>query len=155
MCLVHPCQIQISCFVLNQFTVCLSVSDTVWYSVTILTSQLHLYTHCVIHCVESCLIILRYMALGIALRYILDALRKSPDSKTFMFGITALDKFKTRLKEYPQYCQHLASIPHLSQFPERLIEVNRQSPTPSLTLTHCHNCASVLFVGHFTRWKRK
>ncbi|XP_071824170.1 CCR4-NOT transcription complex subunit 1-like isoform X2 [Apostichopus japonicus] len=63
-----------------------------------------------------------YMALGIALRYILDALRKSPDSKTFMFGITALDKFKTRLKEYPQYCQHLASIPHLSQFPERLIE---------------------------------
>lgn len=81
-----------------------------------------------------------YMALGIALRYILDALRKPPDSKTFMFGITALDKFKTRLKEYPQYCQHLASIPHLTQFPERLIEYiqygqqSREPPTrPSLS----------------------
>ena len=38
----------------------------------------------------------RYMALGIALRYVLDALRKPYGSKMFMFGIAALDRFKTR-----------------------------------------------------------
>ena len=39
----------------------------------------------------------RYMALGVALRYVLEALRKPPGSKMNMFGTTALDRFKTRL----------------------------------------------------------
>lgn len=30
-----------------------------------------------------------------------------------------------RLKDYPQYCQHLASIGHFLQFPHHLQEVNR------------------------------
>jgi len=38
----------------------------------------------------------RYMALGIALRYVLEALKQSPGKKMYMFGLTALDKFKTR-----------------------------------------------------------
>ena len=38
----------------------------------------------------------RYMALGIALRYVLEALRKPFGSKMYMFGIAALDRFKTR-----------------------------------------------------------
>lgn len=29
-----------------------------------------------------------------------------------------------RLKDYPQYCQHLASIGHFSQFPHHLQEVS-------------------------------
>ncbi|CAG0883626.1 unnamed protein product [Darwinula stevensoni] len=62
-----------------------------------------------------------YMLLGIALRYVLDALKKSFGSKMYHFGVTALDRFKTRLKEYPQYCQHLAAIPHFRQFPSGII----------------------------------
>jgi CCR4-NOT transcription complex subunit 1 len=63
-----------------------------------------------------------YMDLGIALRYVLEALKKPHGSKMYFFGIAALDRFKTRLKDYPQYCQHLASIPHFNQFPLHLIE---------------------------------
>ena len=40
----------------------------------------------------------------------------------YYFGLAAVDRFKGRLKEYPQYCQHLASIPHFQEFPPHLIE---------------------------------
>lgn len=63
-----------------------------------------------------------YMALGIALRYVLEALKKPYSSKMYLFGIAALDRFKTRLKDYPSYCQHLAAIPHFQQFPQILME---------------------------------
>nr|XP_006813651.1 PREDICTED: CCR4-NOT transcription complex subunit 1-like [Saccoglossus kowalevskii] len=79
-----------------------------------------------------------YMALGIALRYVLEALRKQHGSKMYYFGISSLDRFKTRLKDYPQYCQHLASIPHFSQFPEILIEYvqyGQQSREPPVRLS--------------------
>ncbi|XP_076470610.1 CCR4-NOT transcription complex subunit 1-like isoform X2 [Babylonia areolata] len=66
--------------------------------------------------------IVTYWTLGIALRYILEGLRKPHGSKMYMFGITALDRFKSRLKEYPQYCQHLAAIPHFREFPQHIIE---------------------------------
>lgn len=36
------------------------------------------------------------MALGLALRYVLDALRKPFGTKMYYFGVTALDRFKTR-----------------------------------------------------------
>lgn len=64
-----------------------------------------------------------YKALGLALRFILDALKKSPNSKMYNFGITALDRFKNRLKDYHQYCSHITGIPHFQQFPQHLIEV--------------------------------
>ena len=85
-----------------------------------------------------------YMALGIALRYVLEALKKPHNTKMYIFGIAALDRFKTRLKDYPQYCQHLAAIPHFSQFPHHLIEFVEygarsqeppQLPTSSRSLT--------------------
>ena len=57
------------------------------------------------------------MDLDIALHGVLEALIKTYGSKMYMFGITALDSFKNRLKSYPQYCQHNASIP---QFPAHL-----------------------------------
>ncbi|KAM8774949.1 CCR4-NOT transcription complex subunit 1 isoform 3-T4 [Rhynchonycteris naso] len=78
-----------------------------------------------------------YMALGLALRYVLEALRKPFGSKMYYFGIAALDRFKNRLKDYPQYCQHLASISHFMQFPHHLqeyIEYGQQSRDPPVKM---------------------
>ncbi|RWS10080.1 CCR4-NOT transcription complex subunit 1-like protein, partial [Dinothrombium tinctorium] len=75
--------------------------------------------------------LVKYMGLVVALRYVLEALRKPYGSKMYYFGIAALDRFKTKLKEYPLYCQHLASIPHFREFPPQLleyIEYGRQEP---------------------------
>uniref|UniRef100_T1DC70 CCR4-NOT transcription complex subunit 1 n=1 Tax=Cupiennius salei TaxID=6928 RepID=T1DC70_CUPSA len=63
-----------------------------------------------------------YITLGLALRYVLESLKKPQGSKMFYFGITAMDKFKSRLKDYPQYCQHLTSIPTFQDLPPQLIE---------------------------------
>ncbi|KAF5180416.1 Ccr4-not transcription complex subunit [Thalictrum thalictroides] len=54
-----------------------------------------------------------HLTLGIALRGVLDALRKSPDSKMFVFGANALEQFMDRLVEWPQYCNHILQISHL------------------------------------------
>ncbi|KAE9611238.1 putative CCR4-Not complex component, Not1, CCR4-NOT transcription complex subunit 1, HEAT [Lupinus albus] len=54
-----------------------------------------------------------HLSLGIALRYVLDALRKPADSKMFMFGSLALEQFVDRLTEWPQYCNHILQISHL------------------------------------------
>ncbi len=43
-----------------------------------------------------------YISLGIALRYVLEALKKPPNSKMFKFGLFALQQFKSRLIEWPQ-----------------------------------------------------
>ncbi|KAG9271952.1 CCR4-NOT transcription complex subunit 1 isoform X3 [Astyanax mexicanus] len=78
-----------------------------------------------------------YMALGLALRYVLEALRKPYGSKMYYFGIAALDRFKNRVKDYPQYCQHLASIGHFLQFPHHLqeyIEYGQQSRDPPVKM---------------------
>ncbi|XP_055795673.1 CCR4-NOT transcription complex subunit 1 isoform X15 [Salvelinus fontinalis] len=78
-----------------------------------------------------------YMALGLALRYVLEALRKPFGSKMYYFGIAALDRFKNRLKDYPQYCQHLASIGHFLQFPltlQEYIEYGQQSRDPPVKM---------------------
>ena len=43
--------------------------------------------------------------------------------------------FFNRLKDYPHYCQHLASIPHFMEFPPSLIEFieyGQQSREPLL-----------------------
>ncbi|XP_021748044.1 CCR4-NOT transcription complex subunit 1-like isoform X1 [Chenopodium quinoa] len=54
-----------------------------------------------------------HLTLGIALRCVLDALRKPADSKMFTFGTKALDQFLNRLDEWPQYCNHILQISHL------------------------------------------
>ncbi|KAF9430928.1 hypothetical protein BGZ94_002057 [Podila epigama] len=56
-----------------------------------------------------------YIPLGIALRYVLDALRSPPGSKMFNFGAQALRRFQSRLQEWPTYCSHLLQIPNLQQ----------------------------------------
>jgi len=62
------------------------------------------------------------ITLGIALRYVLEALRRPPSpagsttsssGKMFRFGMFALEQFKERLHEWPQYCSHIVQIPHL------------------------------------------
>jgi CCR4-NOT transcription complex subunit 1 len=43
-----------------------------------------------------------YISLGIALRYVLEALKKPQNTKMFRFGLFALQQFKSRLVEWPQ-----------------------------------------------------
>ncbi|KAL3616494.1 hypothetical protein CASFOL_039884 [Castilleja foliolosa] len=54
-----------------------------------------------------------HLTLGIALRAVLDSLRKPADSKMFSFGTRALEQFVERLIEWPQYCNHILQISHL------------------------------------------
>ncbi|KAL1517994.1 hypothetical protein ABEB36_001684 [Hypothenemus hampei] len=63
-----------------------------------------------------------YVYLGIALRFVLEALKKTEGSKMYYFGVAALDRFKGRLKEYHRYCEHIRAIPHFSEFPQHLQE---------------------------------
>ena len=73
------------------------------------------------------------MFLSLALRYVLDSLKKPPNKKMYLFGLAALDKFKGRLKEFPQYCASIASIPHFnhSEFPAILRQVHIRRPCSS------------------------
>ncbi|KAF9585097.1 hypothetical protein BGW38_003916, partial [Lunasporangiospora selenospora] len=63
-----------------------------------------------------------YIPLGIALRYVLDALRNPPGSKMFHFGAQALSQFQPRLHEWPTYCSHLLQIPHLQQVHPEIVQ---------------------------------
>jgi len=88
-----------------------------------------------------------FLQLGVALRFVVDALKKPPGSKMYCFGIAALDRFKSRLKEYPQYCQHVASITHFRDFPAHLIEYveygqRHQEPQISRALSAAGNATS-------------
>lgn len=57
-------------------------------------------------------------SLTIALRCVLEAIRKGPSSKMFLFGIAALEQFLGRLFLFPQFLVALASLPELqSQYP--------------------------------------
>ena len=69
--------------------------------------------------------IVSYMPLGIALRYVLDALRQPVGSKLFRFGVQALSQFQSRLDEWPQYCSHLLQIPHLVQAHPEIVQYIR------------------------------
>ena len=71
--------------------------------------------------------------LGLALRFVLDAVKRPTDSNMYFFGVAALDRFRTRLKDYPQYCQHITCIEHFKEFPAHLVEwveFGQQSATP-------------------------
>ncbi|KAI8604517.1 CCR4-Not complex component, Not1-domain-containing protein [Dissophora ornata] len=70
-----------------------------------------------------------YIPLGIALRYVLDALRNPPGTKMFNFGAQALSRFQSRLQEWPTYCSHLLQINHLQQVHPEIVRYI-QSITP-------------------------
>lgn len=79
------------------------------------------------------------ITLGIALRYVLEALRKPPSpqgtttssGKMFKFGMFALEQFKDRLHEWPQYCSHIVQIPHLKENYEELVSEIEQEMAKS------------------------
>lgn len=54
-----------------------------------------------------------YIPLGIAIRYVLDALQCPPDTNLFKFGVQALSRFESRLPEWQPLCEKLLQIPHL------------------------------------------
>lgn len=60
-----------------------------------------------------------------ALRVVLEALRKESGSKLYYFGVTALDQFKNKLKQYPRYCHSIMTqVPHFQQLPRHIIDVS-------------------------------
>eukprot|EP00116_Pleurobrachia_bachei_P002733 sb/3462995/ len=64
-----------------------------------------------------------FFYLGVALRFILEALTFRPNHKIYMFGISAIEEFKHKLKGYPQYCRHLKEKnPNYNEFPPWLKE---------------------------------
>ena len=74
-----------------------------------------------------------YMYLGLALRYILESLRKPTGHKLFSFGIACLDRCRHQLKSYPQYCGHVAAIAHFTEFPKHIqdhVTYGRDSKEP-------------------------
>lgn len=40
----------------------------------------------------------------------------------FKFGLTALDQFKSRLPEWPQYCSHILAIPSIRKVVPEIVE---------------------------------
>ncbi|KAG8732244.1 hypothetical protein FRC11_014912 [Ceratobasidium sp. 423] len=67
-----------------------------------------------------------YIPLGIAIRYVLDAVRAPPDSNMFTFGVNALTQFKNRLWEWKPLCHALLGIPHLTEVRPDLVEAARK-----------------------------
>jgi len=57
--------------------------------------------------------LLENVPLGIAIRYVLEAIRSSPESNLFAFGIEALMRFESRLVEWAPLCSTLLRITHL------------------------------------------
>lgn len=68
-----------------------------------------------------------YIPLGIAVRYVLDALRYPADSNWFRFGVQALSRFLPRLHEWPSLAQAILNIPHLAQTHPDIASVARQA----------------------------
>ncbi|GJD10455.1 CCR4-NOT transcription complex subunit 1 [Galdieria sulphuraria] len=65
------------------------------------------------------------LTLGIALRYVLEALRR-PGRMT-LFGLAAVKRFQNRLSEWPQYCAHITHIAHLKEEDPALFESIRKN----------------------------
>jgi CCR4-NOT transcription complex subunit 1 len=81
------------------------------------------------------------ITLGIALRYVLEALRKDPElgegnDKMFRFGLIALDQFRSRLIEWPQFCSHLIQIPHFSRHSPDLFQEAQKALTNPQAVSH-------------------
>ena len=68
---------------------------------------------------------------GLALRCILDALSNAPDAKVFAFGLKAVEQFKGRLGEWPQFTNQLLLFPHLRQAAPELVQALEKAPAPA------------------------
>ncbi|KDR81370.1 hypothetical protein GALMADRAFT_239234 [Galerina marginata CBS 339.88] len=75
-----------------------------------------------------------YIPLGIAMRYILDALNCPPDTNLFKFGLQALNRFEFRLAEWRPLCEALIRIPHLLEArPDLAATIQRALNAPGAT----------------------
>ena len=72
-----------------------------------------------------------YIPLGIAIRYVLDALQCPPDTNLFKFGLQALSRFEGRLPEWKPLCQALLDIPHLHEVRPDIIEIVQRAMASS------------------------
>ncbi len=68
-----------------------------------------------------------YIPLGIAIRYVLDALQCPPETNLFKFGLQALSRFESRLPEWRLVCQALMDIPHLAEARPDIVESVRRA----------------------------
>lgn len=67
-----------------------------------------------------------YIPLGIAIRYVLDALNCPAETNLFKFGIQALSRFESRLAEWQPLCHALLKVPHLLESrPDLAASINR------------------------------
>lgn len=86
--------------------------------------------------------LIEYIPLGIAMRYILDALKCPADTNLFKFGMQALSRFECRLAEWHPLCEALIRIPHLLEArPDLLPTIQRALNTPGVSgeiLTDAH-----------------
>ncbi|KAL1917446.1 uncharacterized protein VTP21DRAFT_3839 [Calcarisporiella thermophila] len=93
--------------------------------------------------------LISFKPLGVALRYVLDALRSAPDSKMFRFGIQALTQFKSRLNEWPQVCSQLLQIPQLRQANPELVQfITSAMANPQQTSQEPQSAAVNMAIGN-------
>ncbi|KAJ3184471.1 hypothetical protein HDU85_001776 [Gaertneriomyces sp. JEL0708] len=80
-------------------------------------------------------------ALGVALRYVLDALRQPVGSALFKFGIQALNQFQQRLAEWPNLSGLVLQISHLADAHPDIIEYIKsiQSANPGVNTGELSN----------------
>ncbi|PFH49091.1 hypothetical protein AMATHDRAFT_81473 [Amanita thiersii Skay4041] len=71
--------------------------------------------------------LVEYIPLGIAIRYILDALNCPPETNLFKFGLQALSRFEFRLHEWQPLCEALLRIPHLVEARPDLVATIRRN----------------------------
>ncbi|ODV92126.1 hypothetical protein CANCADRAFT_717 [Tortispora caseinolytica NRRL Y-17796] len=95
------------------------------------------------------------IALSVAFRYILDALKESPDSNMYKFSLQALLQFQMRLPEFPEFCSVLAQVLTLDMLQPQLYEkireialsYNKMAPSDSsaavLAPTSIFSCVNV------------
>ncbi|KAF8636597.1 hypothetical protein AX17_003407 [Amanita inopinata Kibby_2008] len=94
--------------------------------------------------------LVEYIPLGIAIRYILDALNCPPETNLFKFGLQALGRFEFRLHEWQPLCEALLRIPHLADARPDLIVTIQRSLTSGDTTTNGATDASELETVHPT-----
>jgi len=75
--------------------------------------------------------LIEYIPLGIAMRYILDALNCPPETNLFKFGTQALSRFEVRLNEWKPLCDALSRLPHLAEArPDLMASIHRALSDP-------------------------
>eukprot|EP00927_Polykrikos_kofoidii_P002672 TRINITY_DN11067_c0_g5_i2.p1 TRINITY_DN11067_c0_g5~~TRINITY_DN11067_c0_g5_i2.p1 ORF type:complete len:2502 (+),score=564.25 TRINITY_DN11067_c0_g5_i2:638-7507(+) len=60
--------------------------------------------------------------LGLALRCVLEALRRPTHTKMFRFGILALEQFLEKLPTWPQLCHHITLVEHMKDVVPEYVE---------------------------------